>query len=215
MPGGRPRKHKSLVGRTSGRLAVVVDLPAEKGVEHRVKCLCSCGNHCIKRAHQITSRSVSSCGCIGLGPRPVKHGHARKLTTTAEYEIWCGIKKRCLNKRNHAYMRYGGRGISICDLWRTDFTAFLAHIGPRPGPEFSIDRINNDGNYEPGNVRWATAATQGRNTSTNLTLVAFGRSQNIADWASETGIKYRTIMSRLRKGVDVETALSSPIKSRA
>lgn len=100
-----------------------------------------------------------------VGAMHLKHGYARKdkALRFAEYGIWAGIIKRCENRNNHAYPRYGGRGIGICAEWRHDFPAFLAHVGPRPSPVHSVDRINNDGNYEPGNVRWATPTDQARN----------------------------------------------------
>ena len=80
-----------------------------------------------------------------------------------EYTIWAGMKDRCYRPRNHKYPRYGGRGISVCDRWRDSFEAFLADMGRRPSRGHSIDRINNDGNYEPGNCRWATAIEQVHN----------------------------------------------------
>jgi len=84
----------------------------------------------------------------------------------AEYRIWAGMHKRCKNKNEKCYKWYGGRGIKVCDEWLNDFESFYNHIGPKPGPGFSIDRIDNEGNYEPGNVRWATALEQSNNKRT-------------------------------------------------
>lgn len=92
---------------------------------------------------------------------PMQEVHRMRFTT--EYRIWAGMKERCLNPTNHAYHYYGGRGITICDEWRDSFMAFYQYVGKRPGSEYSIDRINNDGNYEPGNVRWATRSEQASN----------------------------------------------------
>lgn len=85
------------------------------------------------------------------------------MTGTTEYKIWEGIKQRCLNPNERGYPKYGGRGIKVCDEWAASFQAFFDYVGYRPGPEFTIDRIDNDGNYEPGNVRWATARQQSAN----------------------------------------------------
>ncbi len=93
----------------------------------------------------------------------VRRSEAKVENVKAEYRIWNGIKQRCLNPNNAAYGRYGGRGISVCPEWQKDFKAFYAHVGSRPDRYHSIDRIDNDGNYEPGNVRWATAGQQAAN----------------------------------------------------
>jgi len=86
--------------------------------------------------------------------------HHHGLRESPEYETWCGMKKRCYNKNEHQYNDYGGRGIRVCDEWLHDFLAFYEYIGKRPDGDYSIDKINNDGNYEPGNVRWATRHQQ-------------------------------------------------------
>lgn len=92
-----------------------------------------------------------------------KHG----MTGTVEHEAWMGANQRCANPKNEKYSRYGGRGIVMCKEWRKDFLAFYLHIGPKPSPELSLDRIDNDGNYEPGNVRWATKSIQSENKRRN------------------------------------------------
>jgi len=89
-----------------------------------------------------------------------RHGSARKGKITPEFAAWCAAKDRCSNPNNDHYCYYGGRGIRMAGEWLNDFAAFLAHIGPKPSPELSLDRIDVDGHYEPGNVRWATSSEQ-------------------------------------------------------
>jgi hypothetical protein len=126
---------------------------------------------------RITNGRTASCGCLHseaaarngksaaekIGASRVKHGNARHRLgiTTTEYVIWCAMRQRCNNSRHHAYRHYGGRGIGVCRQWES-FEQFLADMGPRP-PGKSIDRINNNGHYEPSNCRWATAKEQTAN----------------------------------------------------
>lgn len=103
----------------------------------------------------------------------VKHGHKRVEVETTEYRVWKGIIQRCTNPKRLSWRYYGGRGITVCDRWRFSFENFLADMGPRPAGR-SIDRIDNDGNYEPGNCRWATCKEQRANRSDSQTVVAVG-----------------------------------------
>lgn len=125
-----------------------------------------------------------------------------------EYSVWCGMKQRCLNENAHHFCHYGGRGITIAPEWVDSFWRFLADIGPRPGKEFTLDRIDNDGNYEPGNCRWVKRKTQNRNSRSNRLLTFNGKTQSMSAWAEEVGISYGTLKSRFRAGWTVERALT-------
>ena len=135
---------------------------------------------------------------IKIKRRYTKHG---KWGTT-EHTIWKTMIQRCVNPKNNGYSRYGGRGITVCERWM-DLNNFIADIGMRPSKEYSIDRINNDGNYEPGNCRWATAIEQANNRRRNgkepsgcLFLSLNGISKTSAHWARELKINPKTIRSR-------------------
>jgi len=115
-----------------------------------------------------------------------------RLRELPEYVIWLSMRSRCKCKSHTSYKYYGGRGIAVCDKWRYDFVGFLSDVGKRPGPEYSIERIDNDGNYEPRNVRWATIAEQAKNkrpSSLSKCIVREdGRENTMSGWAAELGI---------------------------
>lgn len=134
---------------------------------------------------------------------------------SAEYGIWKAIKDRCLNPNHVAYARYGGRGITICEQWRTSFLTFLADVGERPSEAYSLDRYpDKSGNYEPGNVRWATVHQQNRNRTDNVFLTFNNETLVLADWALRRGMKCKTLASRIRRGWSTELALTAPVGYR-
>lgn len=120
------------------------------------------------------------------------------------------IKDRCYNERNQSYAGYGGRGITMCTEWVDSFTPFLDHVGRRPGPQYSLERIDNSRGYEPGNVKWATAKEQARNRRTSRILTKGGISRCLAEWAEVLGVSAGLIECRLRLGWSEERALSAP-----
>ncbi len=129
-----------------------------------------------------------------------------------EYRIWQGMLSRCLLPTNYAYDRYGGRGIKVCERWRT-FANFYADMGDRPHGK-SLDRINNDGDYEPGNVRWATTLEQAHNCRTGKRerIITFnGKTQSLAKWAKEVGIQRPALVRRLDRGIPLEEALTKKL----
>lgn len=128
-----------------------------------------------------------------------------------EYKAWCNIKQRCLNPQNPRYESYGLRGIAIYEPWRVDFHRFRAdlhaEIGERPSLEHSLDRRDNDGNYEPGNLRWATQKEQSRNTRQNVRLEYAGESLLMCEWAERTGLPFYMIQQRISHGWTTGEAL--------
>ena len=143
------------------------------------------------------------------GPKP-KHGHATDGAVSPEYQAWLNMRARCDGRSDSARRHYVARGITVCDRWATSFEAFLADVGPRPSPEHSIDRIDNEGNYEPGNVRWATRTEQARNTRTTRIVEVNGVRASMAEWAERTGISLASIYDRISRGWSVERAVSTP-----
>lgn len=134
------------------------------------------------------------------------------MSRSPEYIIWQQMKKRCFNASNPAYHNYGGRGIVVCARWRNDFAAFLDDMGKRPSEQHSLDRINNDGNYEPGNCRWATGKEQMNNCRINVFVEFNGKTQTLVQWARELGLPDYLPSARLRHGWTVERALTSPVR---
>lgn len=140
-----------------------------------------------------------------------KHGEAYKGQESAEYRSWRAMKNRCTNPNNAAYPRYGGRGIAVCARWDS-FENFLFDMGRRPSPKHSIDRINNDGDYEPGNCRWATSSQQNSNYSRNRWLTLDGETRLLSEWSVQTGIPETTIAARIDAyGWPIEAALQTPV----
>jgi hypothetical protein len=124
---------------------------------------CDCGTIKELTLNNVKAGLTKSCGCLHLEHRyQCKHGHARQSKATTEYKAWYGLIQRCHNASNKDYIAYGGRGITVCDSWAS-FENFLRDMGRKPSKEYSIDRINTNGNYEPSNCRWATPEQQSRN----------------------------------------------------
>lgn len=169
-------------------------------------CRCDCGTERLVREYFLRVGHSQSCGCLN---RDVitKHG----AHESPEYYVWRAIKARCRNPGHAAYPRYGGRGVGICDEWFNDFSAFIAHVGRRPSNQYSIERIDNNKGYEPGNVCWATIKEQCVNKR-NVKLYEFnGRALCIAHWANEIGMSETTLGDRLRQGCSIEEALTRPV----
>lgn len=159
-----------LVGERFGRLVTVAYAGKGKDSRHQFLCRCDCGNETIVLEKHLRNGNTKSCGCLKKDvwrEENVTHG----LSKTRIYRVWATMKDRCFRPNSQKFKDYGNRGITVCDEWKDSFEAFYGYVSKLPhyGEEgYSLDRINNDGNYEPGNVRWATAETQSNNRRCSL-----------------------------------------------
>lgn len=154
-----------IAGKRFGRLVAREPLPRTKG-QRPWLCVCDCGKEHVTTASALISGRVQSCGCLNqemLIARNTKHGYALRGRKHPLYIVWAQMIKRCERPGDRSYKYYGARGIRVCARWRNSFSAFLADVGDRPAPGMSLDRKDNDGDYEPGNVRWATKSDQAKN----------------------------------------------------
>lgn len=185
-----------------------------RDVRQRVVCRCDCGTERPVLVLALQGERSTSCGCRrkeNALRANTKHGHAS--VQTPMYRRWQAIKNRCLNPKNIAYGRYGGRGIAICDQWVDSFATFLgdvaAEIGDAPVGH-SLDRIDNTRGYEPGNMRWATPKEQQRNMRTNRLIEVDGETKTLAEWAELSGNHGEVIRARIARGVEPKHAVFDP-----
>lgn len=210
-------KPLNLVGRTFVRLTVV-----ERAGTHRQKSTwrvrCECGNERVVPGAALVSGNTKSCGCLQRDRASMVSrtpGLARPAKSYPEYTVWCAMVQRCTNCKDDAFINYGGRGIKVCDRWRNSFADFLADMGERPSAAHSIERLNNDGHYEPNNVLWATVVRQANNKRSNVRVAYLGRTQTVAEWCRELGLRPFTVYNRLNHcGWSPERALTTPCLGR-
>lgn len=200
-------KHPDLTGQKFHRLLVMSFRGKNAHRRSTWNCLCDCGKSTIVDISSLRRESTKSCGCW-LRERLLMHGHSRRGGTSHSYGSWAGMIQRCTNPESESYKYYGGRGIKICKRWRK-FANFLADMG-EPAPGLSIDRVNNNGNYEPGNCRWATAEQQANNARSVWAITSNGKTQSAARWAREFGIDKRLIYERIKRGWPLGPTLFIP-----
>lgn len=201
---------KNLFGKQFSKLIVVRKIGVPPGKTNCVwECQCKCGNFIEVPGGYLTSGQATHCGCSPVprgktAPWAKKHG----LHDTPEYQAYHDMKRRCNNPTTPNYHRYGGRGIIVCPQWERSFEAFYTDMGPRPGKGYSIERRNNDGDYEPGNCYWATRSEQDNNKSSNHYFTIDGECLSISEISRKYGIPRGRLDTRLRKGDSIESALS-------
>jgi hypothetical protein len=197
---------RDLSGERFGRLLVLQRDGCNKHGQIKWWCECDCGTKKHVVGAQLRSGMTQSCGCIkreAIAKVNYKHG----MKDTPIHRIWWSMMQRCHDKNSHAYARYGGRGINVCVKWQ-EFSAFYADMGNKPD-NMSLERIDNNGDYEPSNVKWATATEQANNRRSNKFIEFDNKRLTIAQWASFAGIKTSLLWARLKRGIPMHEALQN------
>ncbi len=206
----------NLVGQRFGKLAVVRFVGLNKYRYALWECRCDCGESVLIPSGKLRTGNSKSCGCLKREATRT-HGQSRcnEGQGTPEYETWRSMLARGRGTNKRGRHNYAERGITVCQRWIDSFEDFLIDMGPKPSPNHSIDRIDNNGNYEPGNCRWATKKQQDRNRRTNRLLTLNGKTMCLVEWAESLGVTSQTIINRLDTyGWCLEEALTLPKGSK-
>lgn len=212
----------NLTGHIYGRLTAISQvLPTVKGGA-RWLCRCECGNEKIASTRKLRNGKAKSCGCLSkewvasFGGSFVdkametvrKHGHTSGYTRSPEYSCWISMKQRCFNQKCHNWSSYGGKGITVYQSWIKDFAVFFSYMGPMPSIGYTLDRLDETGNYEPGNVRWATKQQQGEEHKSILIPVTVdGVSyHSISAACRALDVHKQSVYKRIWRGIPKELA---------
>jgi len=207
---------RDLKGQRFGRLVVLYDTGERKNSKVVWHCKCDCGNEVDVIGHNLTSGCTKSCGCYHkerVAEVHTVHGMNRRKEIHPVYRIWSAMLQRCENQDHKYYKNYGGRGIAVCDEWHDPavFIGWALANGWQKG--LQIDRIDNDGNYEPDNCRWVTWKEQAQNRRNNRFITFNGKTQCLADWSREIGITRGTLWQRIYQyHWSIERALTEPVR---
>ncbi len=205
-----------LIGKRYGNLEIIrqeEDYISPSGGKHkRFLCKCDCGNETIAFKEWLTSGRKKSCGCLRHQNGIIKHGEIH----TRLYRIWGNMCNRCSNKNNPAWLNYGGRGITVCDEWK-DYINFRDWAYTSGYQEnLTIDRVDNDMNYEPSNCRWVDDIVQANNKRSNHLIEYDGKIKTIGEWARELGIPYKTLHNRIVElQWDLHKAFTKPLRQQS
>jgi hypothetical protein len=214
---GIPRHRWDLTGQQFGRWTVISRAASDHHNRYFWNCRCVCGGTAAVSSNSLRRGHSQSCGCLKLErliAAVVTHGHSRrgsgKHSKSGTYRCWQNMLARCLRPQHPKFHNHGGRGITICSQWIESFEQFLADMGEQP-PGLTLERIDNDGNYEPTNCRWATYLEQNRNHRRNHRLTVGNETLVLEDWAKRLGTAPSTITGRMQRGWAVEEAATLPL----
>lgn len=198
-------KFIDLTGQRFGKLLVISYFGKKEGHPYW-NTKCDCGKKSVVYRGSLRNGDTESCGCLFrlmISKNNTTHGKARTLI----YKVWVSMKGRCLNLNDKDYKHYGGRGITICDRWM-DFELFYKDMGDPPS-RMTLERINTNGNYEPGNCKWATQREQANNKRNNVILSYRGTNLTISQWARRLGIRKDTLRYRILHGWTIQRAFAT------
>jgi len=201
-----------MIGKRFGRLEVVSWAGKDKQRKDKYWCLCDCGNYTVSVSTRLNAGKKKSCGCMVEEHRrnfrgKVKHGDSN----SAEYTCWQNIKERCFNPNCGSYAEYGARGITMADEWVNDYGKFLEHVGRRPSDSHSIERIDNEIGYYPGNLRWALLDEQSVNKRWTRWVEWNGEQVKLAELCWDNGWNLDLIRGRLNQGWSLDEAINKPL----
>ena len=207
-------RREDLAGKRFGQLTVVHLDPSYKNGKTKWICRCDCGAVRSVYTYNLKNGHTTSCGCESLRKRTAARTTHHK-TKTRLYGIWSNMKARCTYPGDHAFPRYGGRGITVCEEWLSFELFYEWAVLNGYSDELTLDRKNNNLGYSPENCRWATAKQQANNTRKNRIIECEGVSHTLAEWAGITELKPMTIAYRLNAGWSIEAALTRPVRGLA
>lgn len=201
-------KFIDLTGTRFNMLTVIERVGTDSSGRVLWKCICDCGNETVVPSYCLTSGHTKSCGCLLINSH-ITHGQSYSHL----YQIWHGMKNRCINPNMQDYSRYGGRGITVCDEWDNNYESFQDWaLDNGYSEDLTIDRIDPNGNYEPDNCRWSTKKEQANNRVNNLYYSMNGENHTLSEWCDMFNLPYQTIYARIhRYNWDFITAITTPL----
>jgi hypothetical protein len=200
-------RYKDISNQTFGKLTTLSVSGRASNGSVRWVCLCQCGETCVVKASSLVCGKTKSCGCARY-ELVSRHG----MSNSSEHHIWSSMIQRCCNPKNQAYRNYGARGIKVCQRWMT-FENFFSDMGNRP-ERLTLERTNNNGNYEPSNCRWATRIEQCTNRRGNVLLTIDGTTKTVSEWAKISHRSPGTISRRLKSGWPHKRAVFEPSRMK-
>ena len=210
IPHPKDPRFKNLAGQRFGRW-VVLEYAGKRSKQQAYSwlCRCDCGKTKVVLGSSLRYQESQSCGCL-CRDHIIKISTTHGMKKTGEWRSWSSMRTRCNNPAATGYDRYGGRGITICEQW-DDFETFLKDVGPRPSPDYTLERLDNDKGYFPGNVHWATCREQANNRHGNRKITRDGVTKGISEWASQFSLSKNTLKNRLNRGWPVERLFDPPM----
>ena len=205
-------RRREVIGLRFGRLIVLRDVATPGARKRLLECRCDCGEMAVVALSNMTTGHTKSCGCLNV-EGTIRRSRTHGFSDTATHRVWMSMRDRCGNPKNKRFAGYGGRGIVVCERWQK-FENFRADMGERPDG-MTLDRFpNNDGNYEPGNCRWATWSEQAQNKRNNLMIEIDGQTKCLAGWSRILGVNAGVVQRRISRGWPRDKALLEPKKSQ-